>query len=102
MIYVIRSASGEYEDYRTEALFYTTNRKKAERWCEAATAHAREQHKKYEKINNQLHEASSEEEYHKIYKKLEKVKSKYDKFLHAGDLEQVTYTVLPLKAKILK
>jgi L-asparaginase/Glu-tRNA(Gln) amidotransferase subunit D len=91
------NSHGQYEDYRTNALFYSTDKKKAKQWCKDATEHARKQDAKREKLMRKLSNDLTDEGWNKIYDASEKVKSKYDKGLSPSNLSDVTYFVIGLK-----
>lgn len=99
MIYVVESVSGSYEDYRTIPLFYSADKKKAQKWCENALQHARAQDEKREKIMRKLSEVPEDDNdaWTKLYDRSEKIKSKYDKSLSPSNLSDVSYRVVALK-----
>jgi hypothetical protein len=99
VIYVVERSSGQYEDYRTQVLFYSPDKAKAEAWAKAATEHARKQDEKREKIMRRLSDLpeNDTEKWHELYDKSEKVRSKYDKTLEPSSLSDANYYVLKVK-----
>lgn len=97
MIYVVTNAHGTYEDYRTDVLFYSTDKRKANEWCELAMEHARVQDEKYTRLMRKLNDDLDETLWGKIFDSARKVKSKYDKHLDASNLGDVVYRVVALR-----
>jgi hypothetical protein len=99
MIYVVERSSGNYEDYRTTSLFYSTDKKKAQLWCNEAMMHARKQDEKREKLMRKLDELSEDEQeqWNKTYDRAQNVKSKYDKTLDSSNLSDANYYVVEVK-----
>lgn len=99
MIYVVMSAHGLYEDYRSYPLFYSPSKERAEQWCEAAQEYARKQQAKFKKIWSKIEALPADEvdEWNELYLRSQKIRSKYDKEIEPSFLGDVSYSVITLK-----
>jgi len=97
MIYVVEKSSGSYSDYRTKVMFYTTDKKKAEKFCKDAKDAAHDVYVKAQALNDKMQGPLSDEDWDRLYKRGEKLKSKFDKDLSSYEAYDVNYYVLKIK-----
>jgi len=97
MIYLVERATGQYSDYRTNPMFYTTDKKKAEAWAKAAQDEARKLYERHEKVSSKLSAELPNDEWDKLYKRAEGMKSKMDKKISASEAYDARYYVVTVK-----
>lgn len=102
MIYLIERCTGQYEDYRSVAVFYSTNKKLAEEWIKKARLAARSLDDRREVLMSKMRDLDSEiegniEKWHNLYDRSEKMKSKVDKGLASSDASSVAYVIVNVK-----
>jgi hypothetical protein len=99
-IYIIERSSGSYDDYRTEVMFYTTNKAKAEKFCKEAKIAAEEMELESQDLLDKMQDSTSDEQWLKLSKRRDNLKSKMDPELnifHSGDVGYYVMEVEELK-----